>query len=67
MNRRGVLKRLAAVPLVPTLWPLLPPAVPTARRVRPSEPSWPSDAHWEQLKQQVGGHLTPVPSPLAAC
>src|SRR5262245_31047205 len=74
MNRSAVLKRLATMPLVPTLLPLLPTAVQTtlpstsfARRVRPSDPSWPSAANWEKLKQQVGGHLTSVQSPLAVC
>jgi FAD/FMN-containing dehydrogenase len=38
-----------------------------ARRVRPSDPSWPDDASWEKLKQEVGGRLIEVHSPLAAC
>jgi FAD/FMN-containing dehydrogenase len=37
------------------------------RRVRPSDPSWPSLADWEGLNQAVGGRLVKVESPLAAC
>jgi hypothetical protein len=40
---------------------------PSARRVRPSDPSWPTAANWEKLKRQVGGRLIPVSSPLAPC
>jgi hypothetical protein len=39
----------------------------TRRRVRPSDPSWPSLAEWERLNQAVGGRLVKVESPLAAC
>jgi FAD/FMN-containing dehydrogenase len=38
-----------------------------ARRVRPSDPSWPDAASWERLKEEVGGQLIKVISPLAAC
>jgi hypothetical protein len=37
------------------------------RRVRPSDPSWPTAASWEKLNQQVGGQLIRVTSPLALC
>jgi FAD binding domain len=74
MNRRTLLKRLAAMPLAPALGSLLPATLQTAlptkssfRRVRPSDPSWPSKASWEKLKQQVSGRLIPVQSLLAAC
>ncbi len=74
MNRRTLLKRLAAAPLLRTLWPYLSDAEPTPipaksafRRVRPGDPSWPSVASWEKLKQQVGGNLSPVQFPLAVC
>ena len=30
-------------------------------------PSWPSAATWEKLKQQVGGNLIQVQSPLTVC
>lgn len=74
MDRRTLLKRLAALPLLPTLWPYLSTAEPTKsasksafRRVRPGDPAWPSAASWEKLKQQVGGNLIPVEFPLSAC
>jgi FAD binding domain/Berberine and berberine like len=73
MDRRTLLKHLAALPLLPHLWPewLLAETAPSRKvtnsRVRPSDPSWPSAASWEKLKQQVGGRLIQVQSPLAAC
>jgi len=73
MNRRTLLKHLAAIPLLPRLLPDLSSSAQTAipakslHRVRPSDPSWPSPAAWEKLKQQVGGQLIPVEFPLAAC
>src|SRR5438445_10855833 len=73
MDRRGLLKHLAAIPLLPRLWPDfpslfagdLPPKL--VRRARPSDPSWPGAAAWGKLKQQVGGQLVPVQFPLDAC
>src|ERR1035438_7692033 len=74
MDRRTLLKHLAAVPLLSTLWPSLSHAESTKaasqssfQRVRPGDPSWPSTASWEKLKQQVGGNLIPVQFPLTAC
>ena len=74
MNRRTLLKHLAAIPLLPRLWPNLStllqnalPSKPSLRRVHSSDPSWPSPASWEKLKQQVGGQLIAVQFPLAAC
>jgi FAD/FMN-containing dehydrogenase len=74
MDRRTLLKRLAAMPLLPTLWPYLSfaaqnslPANLAFRRVRFGDPDWPSAASWDKLKQQVGGNLIPVQFPLAAC
>ena len=74
MDRRTLLKHLAAMPLLPTLWPFLStaettllPAKSAFRRVRPGDSSWPSASSWEKLKQQVGGNLIPVQFPLAAC
>jgi len=37
------------------------------RRIRPSDPAWPSAAKWEELNRAVGGHLIKVQSPLVAC
>ena len=74
LDRRTLLKHLAAVPVLSTLWPYLSSAEqtktaskPAFRRVRPGDPSWPSAASWEKLTQQVGGNLIPVQFPLAAC
>ena len=41
--------------------------VPVKRRVRPSDPEWPSADAWEQLNQAVGGRLIKVQTPLEAC
>jgi len=38
-----------------------------ASRVRPGDPAWPSDEQWDLLRQQVGGRLIKVRSPLEAC
>jgi FAD/FMN-containing dehydrogenase len=54
-------------------WPRWPRSQPAAAasasssRVRPGDPEWPSDASWERLNREVGGHLITVESPLAAC
>ena len=37
------------------------------RRVRPTDPSWPSEASWDRLRRAVGGRFIKVESPLAAC
>ena len=73
--RRSFLKQLAAIPFVQLLWPristaaqaVVSPAGSSFRRVRPSDPSWPTAAAWEKLKSDVGGHLIKVESPLATC
>src|SRR3974377_848828 len=46
---------------------LPPPPRPPPRRARPSEPSWPDAASWEQLQRAVGGRLISVQSLLAGC
>src|SRR5436190_19137837 len=33
-------------------------------RVRPGDPAWPSDAAWNKLRDEVGGRLIKVESPL---
>jgi len=73
MKRRSFLEALAAIPLFSSVWRY--PAISmraaladsTIERVRPSDSSWPTAASWEKLKQQVGGQLIPVSSPLAPC
>jgi FAD/FMN-containing dehydrogenase len=75
MKRRSFLKRLAEIPVLGFLWRhLLGPtegaggaANHSFRRVRPSDPSWPTAASWEKLKQDVGGHLIKVESPFGPC
>src|SRR5271169_2884717 len=73
MNRKSFLKHLAAIPILAALWRFLPRSMqaampsPTVRRVRPPDAGWPTAASWEKLKQQVGGQLIPVSSPLAPC
>jgi FAD/FMN-containing dehydrogenase len=73
MNRRSFLKRLAAIPLLSIIWRFLPTSMQAAlagaeiRRVRPADLAWPSAAKWEKLKQDVGGRLIKVQSPLADC
>jgi hypothetical protein len=73
MKRRSFLKGLAAIPLISSVLRYLPTltratlASSTVRRVRPSDPSWPTAASWEKLKERVGGQLIPVFSPLAPC
>jgi FAD/FMN-containing dehydrogenase len=73
MNRRSLLQCAAAAL---TLSPIVPVPLQAAsntsaktatRRVRPSDPSWPDAASWERLKEEVGGQLIKVISPLAAC
>ena len=77
MNRRKFLKHAASLPALPALAPLLgkigpqskatPTAKPGFRRVRPSDPDWPTPAMWDALKKQVGGRLVPVADPFAPC
>ncbi len=74
MRRRRLLKRAATAAILPMLGPILPAARPavaasarTVRRVRPSDAAWPSAAQWERLNAAVGGQLTRVAWPLAAC
>jgi hypothetical protein len=74
MERRTLLKHLAALPFLPSLASLFSAAEPAraatkplVRRVRPGDPSWPTAASWDKLKQQVGGNLIPVEFPLTPC
>ena len=72
MDRRTFVKRLGALPFLSKLSWLT--AVPERvaggapfRRVRPSDPGWPSPEKWARLKEQVGGRLMAVTSPLEPC
>src|ERR1700744_3038146 len=39
----------------------------TMRRVRPSDPDWPSATDWASLNEKIGGRLRDVSSPFDAC
>jgi hypothetical protein len=75
MNRRSLLLATALAPLARYLGPGFSPSAqaadmsdrPPIRRVRPSDPDWPSPASWNGLNQQTGGRLIEVQSPLQVC
>jgi FAD/FMN-containing dehydrogenase len=71
MNRRQFLKSETAIPLLTGCTQILRTseegAAQPVRRVRPGDPSWPSDATWDRLRQAVHGRLITVESPLTAC
>lgn len=75
MKRRALLKWMAGAPafgfllahLSESVWAKAVGATRTLRRVRPGEVGWPSAAEWEGLNQHVGGRLTKLADPLAAC
>ena len=68
LNRRHLLRIIAGLPLVTSFFPgWAATAKPPMARVRPGDPTWPSDEKWDELGRQVGGRLIKVHSPLAAC
>ena len=68
MNRRPLLAQAASIPFVSILGQgSALSAGPIFRRVRPSDPVWPSAASWEKLNQDIGGRLIKVQPLLAAC
>jgi FAD/FMN-containing dehydrogenase len=71
MQRRHLLAGAATVALQSLLWPLVPgraaATVLPNRRVRPSDPLWPSAASWRALNEAVGGNLIKVSSLLESC
>src|SRR5215471_15661915 len=71
MNRRSSLKGIAASVLQLLNWRGSPLQVGArrvvARRVRPSDPSWPSAANWGKLSQAVEGNLLRPRALLAPC
>lgn len=66
MNRRAFLKASGTASLV-GLWRHNLFADSRIRRVRPSDPRWPSEAAWQKLNDAVGGYLISVDSPFSAC
>lgn len=71
MNRRSLLGRATAAACLPVLPTPIRAAAVSAnasfRRVRRSDPLWPTSASWDQLNHDVGGRLIKVQSPLAIC
>jgi FAD/FMN-containing dehydrogenase len=67
MDRRGLLKAAAAVPLAALCSPatVLAATRAVARRVRPSDPAWPTPEAWDRLRRRVGGNLL-EPHPMFA-
>ncbi len=71
MQRRSLLKGLAAAaalsPMFSLRFPAQAAAQRTIRRVRPSDPAWPGRASWQKLKDAVGGNLVEVRPLFGAC
>lgn len=71
MRRRDFLGGVAAAAIHGIAWPRSSAAAgrsgPRFRRVRPSDPGWPSHSAWDDLRRQVGGRLIKVASPLDVC
>lgn len=71
MRRRNLLKGIAAGLLQIAFrprWPLQARVPrPVTRRVRPTDPEWPSADSWAKLKATVGGNLLEPESLFAAC
>lgn len=72
MNRNQFLKSLAVLPFIPlgcsgVRSASVRDANEPFRRVRPGDPSWPSEASWNTLKRNVRGRLVEIESPLDAC
>ncbi|HTV99155.1 MAG TPA: FAD-binding protein, partial [Streptosporangiaceae bacterium] len=70
MERRTVLKALAALPAVSwlaTSGSAAVAGVQQARWVRPGEPGWPTPAEWAALGESVGGRLVKVQSAFTVC
>jgi FAD/FMN-containing dehydrogenase len=64
MQRRNVLKGLAAIAVLP---PFRPGVAAPFQRVHPGEPGWPIAQEWETLKAQVDGNLIAVEPLFGAC
>ena len=68
MKRRSLLRSVAFLPLAFGGLPVIRAFTETAmaksaranRRIRPADPSWPSEAAWTKLKDDVGGQLINV-------
>jgi FAD/FMN-containing dehydrogenase len=69
MDRRSLLEGVAASAIVSIGRPAWAASTASGdfRRIRPSDPAWPSAAYWARLKQDVGDRLIKVQPLLAAC
>jgi FAD/FMN-containing dehydrogenase len=69
MIRRHLLQAAAAMALLPRAgWVEAAWAQEVSiSRVRPGDPAWPSGESWSRLREEVGGRLIKVRSPLTAC
>lgn len=65
MQRRNVLKGLAATVVLPAIAPAKGDT--PLQRVRPGDAGWPTTLEWEGLKAQVGGNLVRPTSLYVAC
>src|SRR6202034_1543335 len=66
MNRRTFVKVSSSASLL-ALWPRYLRTQSGIRRVRPSDPGWPSPESWRRLNDAVGGNLLSVDFPIKAC
>jgi FAD/FMN-containing dehydrogenase len=67
MDRRTLLRGLAALPVASRLTPSAAAAAATSPRwVTPGDPGWPSPAQWAALDAAVDGHLSKLTSPFVA-
>lgn len=74
-SRRNFLKATGSISLLPLVGgasplsaqPVAGSAPPPFRRIRPSDPGWPSAKSWERLRGRLRGELIKVESPLKAC
>ncbi len=74
MNRRDLLKSIAAIPFLGALVSTLGASLAGTRgpilagsRVRPGDPRWPSEATWAELDKRLGGRLQKLQSPFTGC
>src|SRR3954454_10917952 len=75
MKRRHLLHTAATLPLLSSGFSFLSARTNAAkastprtmRRVKPSDPSWPSAASWTRLKEEVGGNLFQVQAMFESC
>jgi hypothetical protein len=67
MERRELLRGVAALPLLALPGAAARGSGPALQRVRPTDAAWPKPAQWQKLRQQVGDSLLEVQPLFAAC